>query len=151
MENKQHPIQLKGLMVRELFIRVNDPKASREEKNDNESGVFSFGVGHSGFDSSDNSIDVAVEIVIGNPEIRNNEELSSPFDLKVHMVAKFFIDINNFPEDQIEHWAENNATLILHPYVREHVYALTIKAGVHPVLLPLMQVPTISVKAPKKA
>ena len=142
MENKQYPIQLKGLMVRELFIRVNNPQDSRTDENRE----FSLGIGHSKFDHTNNSIEVITVVSIGEPDNSEEELLSTPFDLKVRLIAKFIIDVNHFPEDQIEPWAEHNAPIILYPYIREHVHSLTIRAGIGPVLLPLMQVPTLSIK-----
>lgn len=142
MENMQYPIQLKGLMVRELFIRVNNPQDSQKDENRE----FSLGIGHSEFDDTNNSIEVMTVVSIGEPDNCEEELLSTPFDLKVHLIAKFMIDVNHFPKDQIEHWAKHNAPIILYPYIREHVHSLTIRAGIGPILLPLMQVPTLSIE-----
>lgn len=137
---KEHPIQLQGILVKELFVRVNDP--SKADKPDDKK--FQLGVGHSNFNSENNTIDVGLFIKIGQPEVIEEKEIMTKFDLKVHLLAKFIINQEEFPINQIGHWAEHNAPLILYPYIREHVHALSIRAGISPILLPLMEVPTIS-------
>jgi len=145
MENslKKHPIQLSGLVVKELFIRVNNPNAFNDDDEDKK---FSHVVGHSDFDSINSSIDIGVIVSIGDPDKNQGDKPDSKFDLRVNLLAKFNIDTENFPENKIEQWAKHNAPLVLYPYIREHVHALSIRAGIRPILLPLMEVPTLLIK-----
>lgn len=135
---KLHPIQIEGIKVRELFVRNN----AMTDDSSKLSGDFQFKVGFTGFNPEESSIDVGLIIIMGEPD---NLESSELLDLKVHLHAKFFIDIKVFPIDKIEHWAEHNAPLILYPYAREQVYALTGRTLNSPILLPLLQVPTVKI------
>jgi len=135
----KHPIQLKGLVVKELFFRAN----SNDENENEETGNFQLGIGHSEYDSDLREIDVGVIIKIGSPDLTDGGDSNAPFDIKVHLLAKFSVDENRFPVDQIEHWAENNAPLVLYPYVREHVHGLSVRGGIRKIYLPLMEVPTL--------
>ncbi len=137
----KHAIQLEGIAVKELFIRINS-----YEQNDNEiDRNFKLGIGHSEFDGKIGEIDVGIIVKIGNPDDHEGDEKKSEFDLKVHLLAKFSVDQSRFPIGQIAHWTENNAPLVLYPYIREHVHALSVRAGVKPILLPLMEVPTLRI------
>ena len=138
---KLHPIQLQGILVKELFIRINNPS---EPRNLDEN-QFQIGIGHSDFDEKDSTIDIGLLVTIGNPDSSGDSEKDTKFDLKVHLLAKFLIDKNSFPIDKIDHWAEHNAPLILYPYLREHVHGLSVRAGIDPILLPLMELPTFSI------
>jgi preprotein translocase subunit SecB len=139
----KHAIQLKGIAIKELFIRINS-----YEQNDNNNEIdrrFKLSIGHSEFDRELGEMDVGIVVNIGNPSDHEGDEKKSEFDLKVHLLAKFSVDQNRFPIEQIDHWAENNAPLVLYPYIREHVHALSIRAGIKPILLPLMEVPTLRI------
>lgn len=138
-KRKLHPIQIQGIKVRELFVRNN----AMTDDSDELSGDFEFKVGHTEFNAEESSIDVGLVIVMGKPEDPDSDEL---LDLKVHLHAKFSIDVKLFPVDKIEHWAVHNAPLILYPYAREQVYALTGRTLKSPILLPLLQVPTVRVE-----
>lgn len=139
----KHAIQLEGILVRELFIRVHPNNTYR---NNEEKGHFQLETGHFNFDKEISEIDVGITIKIGKPDIPEGNENDTEFDLKVHLLAKFSVDQSQFPIEKIEHWAENNAPLILYPYIREHVHSLSIRAGIRPILLPLMEVPTLRIE-----
>jgi len=136
----KHAIQLEGIAVKELFIRVNSFGNDTDKLERN----YKLGVGHSEFDKDNSEIDVGILVKIGSPDHCLDDEKNSEIDLKVNLLAKFSVDQDRFPIQQIDHWAENNAPLILFPYLREHVYALSIRAGIKPILLPLMEVPVLS-------
>ena len=117
------------------------------ERNDNNKidHRFKLSIGHSEFDRELGEMDVGIVVNIGNPSDHESDEKKSEFDLKVHLLAKFSVDQSRFPIELIDHWAENNAPLVLYPYIREHVHALSIRAGIKPILLPLMEVPTLRI------
>lgn len=133
---KFHPIQVEGIKVRELFVRNNAMADDPSEL----TGDFQFKVGHTEFNPEESSVDVGLIIEMGDPD---NSESDEKLDLRVHLHAKFSIDADAFPVDKIDHWAEHNAPLILYPYAREQVYSLTGRTLNAPVLLPLLQVPTV--------
>ena len=84
-------------------------------------------------------------IVVGiTLELKEGEEKESelPYFLKVELAALFEVDESKFDKEHIYDWARRNAPFILFPYLREEAYALTIRAGYKPLILPLLEVPT---------
>lgn len=137
-EQKLHPIQIEGVKVRELFVRNNSIVEDTKELE----GSFKFKVAHGKYDEDSSSINVGLIIELGNPDA-SADQSKAPIDLKVHLMARFNIDKDNFPIEKVEHWAQYNAPMILYPYAREHVYSLTGRVLSSPVILPLLQVPTL--------
>jgi len=142
MENKKqgyklHAIQLVELRVVELGLKVDTsfPKES-------ELGSFTIETGRSNYDSEKHQIHVSMRILSGN------EEEESPLKLIVELHGRFEVDESRFAVEHIEHWAENNAPLVLYPYMRENVYALTARAGFGEALLPLIEIPSFRVTNP---
>lgn len=134
---KLHAIQLVKVNIVELFIRSNQPP---DELTGIDELNIPFLVGHSNFDDESRQIAVMVKIEIGNDDEKN---IKYPFSLRVEIVGEFKID-ENFPVKHIDNWARRNAPFILMPYLREHIYALTSKCGFKPVILPLLEVPTLT-------
>ncbi|MDF0535619.1 hypothetical protein PY479_15200 [Shewanella sp. A32] len=139
-EHKLHPIQIDGIKIKELFIRNNSSSGTVEARE----GKFKFKVAHGKFDVELSSVNVALIIEMGTPELPEAKS-EEPLDLRVHILAKFSVDKEQFPIDKIEHWAEYNAPMILYPYAREHVYSLSGRVLDTPILLPLLQVPTLKI------
>ncbi len=131
---ENHPIQLRALKVLELFIKVIS-----EQENLPDIEKFSLFHGHSEYDDKEKVIAVKIGVEIGK------EVEDTPFELKVEILGVFNVDDEKFPIKFIHSWAEQNAPLILYPYLREQVFGLTSRAGFGGVLLPLFQVPTFSV------
>lgn len=129
---KHHPIQLVDIKVLELYI-----KSVKHVENEDlpEEGEFGFYHAHTALDDSDNTIAVKMGVKI-------DEEDGAPFTLKVELLGIFEVDVEKFSIDDLESWARKNAPLILYPYIREHVYSLTIRSGIEGILLPLFVVPT---------
>ncbi len=139
---KLHAIRLLKVNVVELSIRSNVPPD--ESLGINEIDI-PFKVGHSEFDEKSRQIDVAVGIHINDEESDSDEAISEPpFFLNVAVHGEFHIG-EEFPDEHITDWARRNAPLILMPFVREHVYALTVRSGFKPLILPLFEVPTLAV------
>lgn len=132
-EVKKHPIQLKALQVVELYIKVKKPEPESSDY-DKE---FSFVIGRTDFEE-----DLGRIFVKAGLEVGLDENSSSPFELRVEVVGEFLVDAARFPTNRVEEWAEFNAPMILYPYVREHAFGLTTRAGIKPILLPLLEVPT---------
>lgn len=136
---KEHAIQIKALKVITLSIEANTNNA---QDMDPDNGLFKLFHGHSAFmpELREIAVNIGAEI--------DSEENSAPFSLKVELLGIFHIDISRFKEEHIIPWAKTNAPLILYPYLREHVYSLTSRAGFKGVLLPLFEIPSFNIKAP---
>ncbi|NGZ14973.1 hypothetical protein HGG78_14640 [Vibrio aestuarianus] len=140
-----HPIQLRDIKVLKLSISDN-PKFDKEIENEDFSD-FGFYHMHSDYDPETKVFAVRVRAVIGqDPDCMSKEESDlqspiSPFDLDVELVGFFQVDESGFDIKHIDSFAERNAPLIVYPYLREHVYSLTTRAGYDSALLPLFEVP----------
>jgi len=139
---KKHAIQLDGLKVFELSIKANpnmeDPHSQKIGETD-----FSMVTGHSEYYKEEHKIGVKISVEIGI------DQDTSPFSLRVELMGIFDVDESRFPIMHIEHWAKTNAPLVLYPYLREHVYGLTTRAGFSGMLLPLFEIPTFKVSLPQ--
>lgn len=138
-----HPIQLDSIATKELFIRVNDeiPKDFASSCKDE----IHVNSGHSPFDKEQGVIHVGLQVSLG----MNNED-NLPISMRIEVVGAFTIDTDKFPEDKINAWADQNAPIILFPFVRENSFALTTRCGLPPLILPLVQVPTLENAATKE-
>ncbi len=136
---KAHPIQLVRIDVIELNISCKTPAAEFVcEKSDVVNYTsLQIGIGHSKFDETDSTIVVSMSI-----GTRESSEL--PFNLSIEICGIFKIDTQRFNKENISHWAKNGAHYILLPYLREYLYSLTQRAGYEPVILPLIEVNTLS-------
>lgn len=132
-----HAIQLESVSTRELFICINGPVDDEALSLCLEN--IQLQSAHGNFNSDNKSIDVGLRLAIGMDE---NNEL--PISIRIEIVGSFVIDTDQFDEDKIESWADRNAPMILYPFVREHGYGLTTRCGLPPLLLPLVQVPTLT-------
>lgn len=143
MNNKKeynlHPIQLEKIEVLQLSIKVKDssPEVEGEGEDAPDSGNFGLYHAHSDYDPNHKLIAVKAGISIKDDD-------SFPFLLEIEIMGVFSVDDENFPMDKLEHWARTNAPLTLYPYLREHVYGLTSRAGFDGgLILPLFAVPTL--------
>jgi preprotein translocase subunit SecB len=140
-----YPIQANFIAVRELYIKSNVPLNQRLKVAPSN---FRMKTAHTAYDDERHVIEVGVQIEYG---IETKPEEVVPFALRVHLMGQFQVDESQFKKEKIETWARINAPFILYPYLREHVYALTARAGLDPVLLPLMELPTIKmVRSPQQ-
>lgn len=143
---KLYPIQALHIGPRELHIRANEPPS---ESLGMEESACEFVVGHSDYDQTEKVIKIAIKAEAGRAykqESTENAEAEPkgdlpPFHLRIEMVGIFAVDDSVFPADRIYEWANSNALFIMYPYLREHVFALTARAGFKPLLLPLVEVP----------
>lgn len=135
-----HPIQLKDVRVLELFISANPScMSSQDSECDIDSKEFGFYHTHSEYNAAAKSFIVKVAAVIGRED--SEEEPTTEFDLRAELLGVFEVDEEHFPLEQIEAFASRNAPLIMYPYLREHVYSLTTRAGFDSTVLPLFEVP----------
>lgn len=141
--SKLHPIQLVSLDVLELYIKVIQPISSGDLKLREED--FTIKTGHSIYNKEAHTIAVKMEIEIGEEEGKK-----TPFTLRVIIGGVFKVDETKFQIVHIEDWAKRNAPIILYPYLREHVFALTVRCGYPGLILPLLTVPTFKIETPMK-
>lgn len=134
---KLHPIQTNSMSVRELHIIAHRPP---DVEVSGDAATFSLSSGHSPYDEKNHTVNVVVKLEGGF-----EEGTESPFGLKVEIIGEFQVNEELFPKDQILSWAARNAPLIMMPYLREQVYALTARCGFRPMLMPLFEVPTLRV------
>ncbi len=142
-----HAVQLINVTVEELFIKVVGQPSTFKDDFPRD---FSLVTGRSDYSPQDRSISVRLSMEI-TPLFDSQNNPDRPFEMRVSLAGHFTIDESLFPVDKINHWAENNAPIILIPFIREHVYSMSIRAGVEPVLFPLIQVPTIKITSPNSA
>ncbi|MGC0833528.1 hypothetical protein [Pantoea agglomerans] len=145
---KLHATQLKALQVFKLGIEVHDPNVALSDSF--ELGEFTIENGHSEFNADASSINVRMRVRAGhfaidddNSAEKNDEFSGQALSLIVEVGGIFSIDLEQFPSEHIYDWAEKNAPLVLYPYLREQVYGLSTRVGIKPVLLPLLEVPTM--------
>jgi preprotein translocase subunit SecB len=136
---KPHPIQLLKVNVIELSIRSN--QSPDESIGIDDTMDIPLLVGHSEFNNENRQIAVVVKVEtkVNKGEKKDAED---SFFLRVELVGEFKVE-ENFPMEHIDSWARDNAPFILMPYLREHVYSLTLRCGLKPIVLPLLQVPTL--------
>lgn len=138
-----HAIQLRALKVVTLNLHAKfgvDPTTKPEG--------FILETAHSAYDQDDSTIHVKVRVQVGD---EGEDGGAGPYSLEVELLGVFSVDASRFPLDQVEHWAENNAPMILYPYIREHATSMAIRGGFNPVLLPLLEMPTMKIMAPDNA
>lgn len=142
---KEHAINIEAVIPRELSIKLNvdDPMLM----GDTEKIRYSIGVGYSKYDHKEKTITVAIKL---ETEEAENKTKKPPLSIRIELFGKFSVDEKRFPMKNIEDWAARNAPFILYPYLREHVYALTVRCGLKPLLLPLVEVPTFKIEKQKK-
>ncbi|MDH0348316.1 protein-export chaperone SecB [Aeromonas dhakensis] len=155
---KRHAIQLQSLQVIELSLKVLD-QIVIDKSDDFSPNGFSIESGYSPYDEKHHSIAVRMRVVVGE-DIEGSEErdgisttsdnTENPLYVHVEVQGVFSVDPEHFPIQHIEDWASKNAPYILYPYIREHVYALTARVNVKPLLLPLFEVPTYKVTKESK-
>lgn len=138
----EYPIQANFIAVRELFIKSHVPPNQRIKV---DSERFILKTAHSSYDQDRHIIEVGVIIEYGI-ETKPDEVL--PFSLRAHIMGQFRVDEEKFKKEKIDKWARINAPYILYPYLREHVFALTARSGFDPVLLPLVELPTVKIVRP---
>jgi preprotein translocase subunit SecB len=73
---------------------------------------------------------------------------TAPFFLRLELVAEFEIDESVFPMPRLNEWINKNAPYTLFPFIREHIFSLTARAGFSPLILPLVELPTFKIERP---
>lgn len=146
MEFKLHPIQLRFVAVRELYIRTFYPPAVSAKYSPATSNLQANAAP---LDPQTNVVQIGLHFRSGRETDPTDEDLASmkasqeqPFRVVVQIVAEFFVDTNKFPAEKVPAWAKINAPAILFPFLREQVFALTARCGFNPLILPMIHLPT---------
>ena len=139
---RHHPIQLESIDVAELFIRVNNI-TDVDEALGKKDVLISHA--HGDYDEETQTVQVGLRIEIGM-----GDEPKTPFSMKIELSGEFRVDESRFDKDFVGDWANKNSQFILYPYLREHAYALTVRCGLPPAILPLIEVPTFEIPAPSE-
>lgn len=129
-----HAIQLFDIKVIETSLIVNSPN---EVFNPDFDASISFRTGHAEFNKEDSVIVVGVKCKSGSQD----DERTPPLEIRVELMGVFKVDQEKFPIEHIDEWAEKNAPFILLPYLREHVYSLTLRAGIKNLIIPMFNLP----------
>ena len=144
-----HPVQLQFVAVRELFI-----KTYRHLPHDfilADSDVHMESV-FTGYMAETKTLQINAGVHTGeNRDLTEEEEKrlvrenGLSLRMRVKVVGQYSVDETRFPLDLLDEWAKKGGAMTLFPYVREQVYALTARCGIRPVILPVMQLPTIKI------
>ncbi len=139
MENRfvPHPIQIESVNVVELSIKMKEPVHKDLEI---DLSHMSFTVARTEYDNDNKTI--MVGLICDLKDSEESEKINLPFSLRVELFGAFSVDEKRFDLAHINDWAERNAPFILYPYLREQVYSLTMRCGIPPVNVPLVEVPT---------
>jgi len=138
---ERHAVQLVNITVDELHIKVLDRQPLDDENTNRE---FSLTVGRSDYDTEQKMISVRLVMEIMPEEGKEDR----PFEMRIAIAGHFEVDEDNFPIGEINKFAERNAPIILVPYIREQAYSLTLRAGIEPLLFPLITVPVFKIEKP---
>lgn len=138
---KRHPIQLINIFVDELHATVFDRVSFADNQYPK---TFEYTVFSTEFDADDSTIAVKVEFTI---QPADEELIDRPFSMKIVVSAVFSVDTDTFPVEMLNDWSFNNAPVVLIPFIRENAYALSSRIGFEPVLIPMIEVPTVRIVA----
>ncbi|NAT66929.1 hypothetical protein CU664_28615, partial [Pseudomonas syringae pv. actinidifoliorum] len=127
---ERHPIQLVNITVDELYIKSLD----RDFSDKNYPKEFSLTVSRSEYDSDEKAISVRLELNLAP----DGNEIDRPFEMRILIAGHFEVDEDNFDVTLVDKFAEVNAPILLIPYMREQAYSLSLRAGMEPVIFPLV-------------
>jgi hypothetical protein len=129
----RHPLQLVKAELTEVQYRaftVPDPTV--------DVGMLNLGFGRSDYVPLQNQIDASIVLEAG----KNDPASGSPYYLKMELKGHFKIEDGTLSQEKVQAWIERAAPYVLLPFMREHAYGFTVRAGVMPIMIPLYQVPT---------
>ena len=138
-----YPIQTTFIAVREIHFVSHRPPSPKDQI---EQSTISISQSATPFNETTRRVQVTLtaEFGAGTEPVPN----PPPFTVRVAMTAEFVID-PSFPADKINLWVTKNSPFVIYPYLRERLYYITSQGGYPPILLPLMQIPTIRIDSPK--
>lgn len=136
-----HPVQLLAVEVEDLNISVLDRQKFVDVDYPKD---FDYTVYSTEFNEANSVVRIKVEL---NVKPATDGVIDRPFVLKVGVAGVFSVDTARFPAEMVKKFAMHNAPIVLLPYVREHAFALSQRAGFEAIILPLVEVPTFKIVA----
>ena len=138
-----YPIQTTFIAVREIHFISHRPPSPNDKI---EQSPISISQSITPFNEATRRLQVTLTAEFGP----SNEPSANPppFTVKVAITGEFVIH-PSFPSDKINLWATQNSAYVIYPYLRERLHYITSQGGYPPILLPLIQIPTIKIEAPK--
>jgi len=106
---------------------------------------WEIGAGHSDFNKQTHEIDVFM--TFGDPKDPPADQ-KPPCKFTVTVAGRFQVDTTVFKEENIEAWAKSTGPYLLFPYLREQVYALSTRARLRPIIIPVFKIPTALTNVP---
>jgi hypothetical protein len=153
MEVGLHPVQLQRVLVRELFIKAYRALPLDYVIPDEDVRMES---GFNEYNSGDKVLNVHARVFIGEErDLTPGEEKALVAEkklslrMRVHLVGQYTVDEKRFPLDLLDEWSRKGGAMTLFPYAREHVYSLSARCGIRPIILPVMQLQTVKITPPK--
>lgn len=91
-------------------------------------------------------LEVFVRAAYGIPGIDCAPDEPPPTDcsLIVELAGTFRKHVD-LPQETLKLFQNNGALITLTPYLREHVYSLSARAGIQPIIIPILQVPMFKI------
>ena len=80
--------------------------------------------------------------------MKRDEKSPPPLAARVVVTGEFNIS-EAFPSEKISLWIGTNAAFVLYPYLRERMHYITAQGGYPPIMLPLLQIPTMKIEGGK--
>lgn len=136
-----HPMQIKYVGVRELILRTFLPPDLNTKLDVN--GVLKpkYRYNTTEYDDKSNTIMVFADCEMG----ADDTEKDIPLYLKVSLGVHFQnINPDKFSKETAMKFAKEYSHFMIHPFLREHVFALSARSGLPPIILPSLQVPIFS-------
>jgi len=138
-----YPIQPTFITVREIHFISHRPPSKDDRI---EQSTVSITQSATPFNKATRRVQITLAAEFGP----GNESTPTPppFSVRVAITGEFVID-PTFPADKIDLWISTNAAFVIYPYLRERLYYITSQGGYPPIMLPLMQIPTIKFAPPQ--
>lgn len=142
-----HPIELLRVQLVRLFFASNIPPGADTVEVDPKNVLIMYMP--ESLDSREKHFGVRVRAVYGYPGIDIPEDTTDfdaiPYSFLVEMLGSFRVNMEEMPLETIKRFQEKGASTVLAPFLREEVFALTMRAGYQPVIMPVTLVPIIRV------
>lgn len=135
---KSHPIQIAFIGVRELHVVTHKPPQKQDGPLKLEGDMApKLAVKPCDYDEETNTITSFYHCEIGQIESGK-----TPIFIRVILGVVFkVIDSSKFDIPTASSFVKKYSTVMVHPFLREHVYSLSIKTGFPPIILPSISVP----------
>ena len=135
---QMHPMQIVYVGVKELILETFSPPdpSTAIDLHGVMAPKYKTAVGK--YDEQNHQITVFSVCEIGSKEDRTGV----PLYLRVGLGVRFsVVDPAKFPPKDVLSFAQGYSRYLIHPFMREHVFALSARAGFRPIILPALLLP----------